>query len=101
ELELGGCPLGMQETAEYREYSIDLLPGDQLLLYTDGIIEARGAQGELYDLERLSAAVAGLAARPPDELVAALQADVEQFTRGRGLEDDFTLVAIAALPGAR
>ncbi len=49
----GALPLGIAPEAQYREESFDLREGDHLALYTDGLLEARDAGGELFSFERL------------------------------------------------
>jgi phosphoserine phosphatase RsbU/P len=47
------CPLGMYENVALETQTVTLLPGDILLLYTDGVTEAMDDGGELFELERL------------------------------------------------
>ncbi|MFW6693419.1 PP2C family protein-serine/threonine phosphatase [Streptomyces sp. MAR4 CNX-425] len=74
--------------------TIDFRPGDRLLLYTDGFIEARDDKGVYFPL---ADAAARHADRDLDELVAALRADLLRHT-GRQLPDDAALLAIERLP---
>jgi serine phosphatase RsbU (regulator of sigma subunit) len=54
ELKIEGClPLGLLPSTSYDEINLLLHPGDQLSLYTDGLLEARNAAGEIYGFERL------------------------------------------------
>jgi serine phosphatase RsbU (regulator of sigma subunit) len=53
EIEVYGLPLGLQLDASYREVRLALKPGNALLLYTDGIIEAMDTSRQLFGLERL------------------------------------------------
>lgn len=48
-----GLPLGIMEDIEFSPDSVQLSPGDSVLLYTDGITEARGTSGEMYGTQRL------------------------------------------------
>ncbi|HLO41733.1 MAG TPA: PP2C family protein-serine/threonine phosphatase [Phycisphaerales bacterium] len=52
-----GLPLGIMEEIEFSPESVHLSPGDSVLLYTDGISEARGDTGEMYGTERLKNAL--------------------------------------------
>lgn len=74
------------------EESVAMGPGSVLLLYTDGLSEARGESG-LYGEERLRDHFAAQSARG-DELLASLQAAIEEFTAGRPADDDRTLATI-------
>ncbi|MBV9444554.1 MAG: serine/threonine-protein phosphatase, partial [Streptosporangiaceae bacterium] len=73
----------------------DLEPGDAVLLYTDGVIEARTADGELFGLERLTDLAEREAAggQPGEELVRRLVLAVLDHQAG-GLRDDATLILV-------
>ena len=71
-----------------------LAPGDLLVAYSDGITEAM-RNGETYGEERLLAALRGHNARAPEEIVAAVLADVQRFTDGEQ-SDDLTLLVARA-----
>ncbi|QGZ53004.1 SpoIIE family protein phosphatase [Streptomyces sp. QHH-9511] len=86
-------PLGMGELAAWPDRADEspYPPGATLLLYTDGLSEARGAQGEFYDpAERL----AGRIFPGPQELLDALVDDVRRYTGG-GATDDMALLAVS------
>jgi sigma-B regulation protein RsbU (phosphoserine phosphatase) len=61
-LDTGGLLVGISATATYEEATLDLRPGDRLILYTDGVTEAARADGEMFGEDRLYAALAGLPA---------------------------------------
>lgn len=54
--DVAGLPLGVHD-CQYRQFETTLEPGDSLLLYTDGVNEARNAAGELYGMDRLRSAM--------------------------------------------
>ena len=85
-----GLPLGVMDKP-YEQMTFPLEPGDQFLMYTDGVSEARNPAGDQYGLERLRAAVAGA---PPDVegLGKAVLTDVRRFAAGRPPNDDLTIV---------
>lgn len=89
--EARGLPLGLFEGQTYAEATIDLVPGDQLILYTDGITEATNPGGEQYGVDRLDRAI-GHCQETADDLIAAILVDLERFTEGKAAEDDRTLV---------
>lgn len=68
--------------------------GDRLVLYTDGLTDRQGPDGQIFDLERLSAAVQRYADDSPVTLLERLVVDVEVFTGGREAEDDQTLLVV-------
>ncbi|MFE9835942.1 PP2C family protein-serine/threonine phosphatase [Streptomyces sp. NPDC005551] len=85
-------PLGMGELGTWpdRATVVAFRAGATLLLYTDGLSEARDPQGRFYDpAERL----AGRAFRDPDALLSALIKDVHRHT-GDGTTDDLALLAV-------
>ncbi|MGE5177654.1 MAG: PP2C family protein-serine/threonine phosphatase [Bacteroidota bacterium] len=94
-LEEGGIPLGVWPEFSYPEASAKLQPGDSVLLYTDGITDARNLEGEDYGEERLLA-FAGCLPRDfsADQIVRAVAEDVSRFTGGADQADDITLVAL-------
>ena len=87
-------PVGLFPDAEFRTSSGALTPGDTLVLYTDGVNEAKNRQDEMFDLERLQEVVARHATASVEELKAAILGAVEEFTRGTYLDDDLTLLII-------
>ncbi|MCU1314394.1 MAG: hypothetical protein JWM54_2151, partial [Acidobacteriaceae bacterium] len=83
----GSLPLGILTPATYSEICIHLETGDQLSLYTDGIVEARGETGELYGFDRLRTL---FATRP-----SAGQATEAAIAFGQ--DDDITVVTLTRL----
>jgi serine phosphatase RsbU (regulator of sigma subunit) len=76
-----------------------LRPGDTLVLYTDGITEARDAAGELFGLDRLSAFMTGELARrtPPAETMRRLIHTIVSYENGE-LRDDATAALLRWRP---
>lgn len=89
-----GPPIGMLGKALYREETFGLAPGDAVLLYSDGIVEARGKDRELFGEERLLAAGAA-APRGAAGLLAGVHGAVERFTREAPQADDMTMVSLS------
>lgn len=89
-----GLPLGLFEAAERSETSLLLDPGDALLLYTDGVVEAR-REGEEFGDERLAAVLAAASVERADDVVAAVIDAVVGFTDGPG-RDDMAAMALVA-----
>jgi sigma-B regulation protein RsbU (phosphoserine phosphatase) len=83
----GGLPLGIESGVEYGQQSLTLLPGDALLLYSDGITDAMNAAGEFYGLKRLQTQLG-----PSAESIMALGGrvldDVQRFIGSRPQTDD-------------
>jgi serine phosphatase RsbU (regulator of sigma subunit) len=84
-------PIGLPEEWACPSARRRLSPGTGVLLYTDGVTEARH-NGEQFGQERLARSVQGLDGRPPSEVVAAVTAEVQEFA-ATGLADDLCVVA--------
>jgi serine phosphatase RsbU (regulator of sigma subunit) len=93
---IAGLPLAVLDRP-YEELEIMLEPGDTLVLYTDGISEARAPGGELYGNERLTAVVRQ-APNTPEGLGQAILADVRRFAGEGPQRDDLTLVCFGRKP---
>ncbi|MEU5656820.1 SpoIIE family protein phosphatase [Streptomyces sp. NPDC047737] len=96
----GGLLVGVLPQASFTAARARLLPGDTLLLYTDGLTEARtGPDRELYGDDALRAFTAAQPPAGPKALITALSGLLASF--GDGLDDDTALLALgvpAALP---
>ena len=89
-LEAGGVALGIAAGERYDEVMATLAPGDSVVLYTDGVIEARRGQ-ELYGVERLDTVLAAHAGAAADEVASAVLEDCRAFAGGE-LQDDCAIV---------
>ena len=92
-LDAGGPVLGMIAGAHYEDEAVPLRPGDRLVLYTDGVIEASGKAGELAE-ERLLAGVRGLSGLAAPEAARAVLDIAVRFADGGPLQDDATVVVV-------
>jgi len=70
-----------------------LQPGDRLVLFTDGFIEAKSPEGEVFGEHRLAAALARLSPLDADAIEAELVREVETFAAGK-LDDDLTMLVV-------
>lgn len=95
-LALPGTILGVFPDPVLTEFELHIEPGDGLLLYTDGVTEARSQDGAFYGADRLAAVLAALAGRPAAEIVEAVVTDVLEFSGGRPRDDIAALVLQAA-----
>jgi len=91
-LEVHGLVLGIEGGQEYAESQAELPPGSSLVLYTDGVVEAR-RNGELYGDDRLDALLAERHELPARALAAAVAEDAREFAGG-DLSDDLAVVVI-------
>jgi serine phosphatase RsbU (regulator of sigma subunit) len=88
-----GIPLGVFDRP-YEETRLTLQPGDAVLLYTDGVTEARSPRGDLYGEHRLRSLLATKTG-DVETLGADILADVRHFSAGRPPSDDLTLVGVS------
>jgi serine phosphatase RsbU (regulator of sigma subunit) len=91
-LEAGGAALGVLPDAEYEEALEAFEPGDVLLLYTDGVLEARRGN-EQFGLERLEEVFSRAVGLAPSQVAAQIVAAARDFAGGR-LTDDVTLLVL-------
>jgi phosphoserine phosphatase RsbU/P len=89
-----GLPLGIFSTSRYTVHRIRMEPRDSLLLFTDGISEARNLSGDEYGVGGLSVAAGRLHGWPSNELVSACLKDIERYSYGARQADDQTLMAV-------
>jgi sigma-B regulation protein RsbU (phosphoserine phosphatase) len=84
--------IGLMEDYHVRAETTPLLPGDILLLYTDGVTEATNANNEPFGLDRLAAAVQKHSGFSAQELVRSILQSLQAFCAGKQLDDDITLL---------
>jgi phosphoserine phosphatase RsbU/P len=86
--------LGIFDDAEYHSVSAQLCTGDILLLFTDGLFEVEGADGQYYDQRRLLKSVSARGDLRAEELCKQLVAEVREFAVSKDFSDDVCLIAI-------
>lgn len=96
-VELGGLPLGLVEDVEYRQTGRGLQPGDLVLLYTDGVVEAVNPNNEIFTFERLHAIARTCTDLTAREAVERIVAAIDQFVAPGPQSDDITIVAFRML----
>ena len=95
-LPAGGLALGVEGGQVYDDVEESFPPGAVVILYTDGVLEARRA-GEIYGEERLDALLARSGSLPANELAQAILADCREFAGGE-LDDDAAVVVLKHAP---
>jgi serine phosphatase RsbU (regulator of sigma subunit) len=96
ELESYGLPLGLVPGSQYEDRTAVLEPGDFVLIYTDGLVEALNSAREMYGFETVRQHLAGTAwqsASAQERLDSCLD-DMRRFIDGESLQDDVTLVTL-------
>ena len=93
-LEEGGTVIGLFPSADYTRGSARLNPGDILVCCTDGIVEAMDRKDDEFGTERLAASILKNRHKPSQEIVDAVLAEVEEFSRGGIHVDDKVLMVL-------
>ena len=96
-LDAEGLIFGVKDKISFEQKATDLHPGDVLLLYTDGIIEAENTEQELFGIDRLGKLLAESYDLAPQELIDRIMDQARIFTGMRHFNDDITLVAMKVL----
>jgi serine phosphatase RsbU (regulator of sigma subunit) len=89
-----GIVLGVFSDIELEEREIEVAPGDLLVFYTDGVTEARGADGQMFNEERLCAVVASNPEASAQQVLQAVAKAVGSFVGDTPQSDDLTLFVI-------
>jgi len=89
-LEVGGLPLGIDTGAAYDTAAMDVNPGDALILYTDGVVEAFNEKGEEFGNGRWIEAIRALPDRGAQESLQFLMKRVDDFVGMTRQSDDIT-----------
>ena len=77
-----------------KEKEVAINPGDTIVLYTDGIVEAKAQNGDMYSFEKLKQFVENNHDLEPDNLRISLIEDVQKFSQGEEQSDDITCLVM-------
>jgi phosphoserine phosphatase RsbU/P len=94
ELDATGMPVGMMEGAEFSVESLQLSPGDRVVIYSDGVTEAQNQVSEFFGKKRLNEILKKHAAESCSAIHDAIQEGVAAFTEGAPQSDDITVVVL-------
>jgi phosphoserine phosphatase RsbU/P len=97
-LDSTGLPIGMMDVAAYEVKSIQMHPGDKLVLFSDGLSEAANADGEFFDKRALKEFLCAHAGIGCAELHSKLVEAVEDFSEASEQEDDITTLVVEYQP---
>jgi hypothetical protein len=95
-LSVGGLPFGIMPEAQYEAADITLAPGDWLVIFTDGLVEAINARDEEYGEIRLMTALEAGKSLQPNELLKRLMSDLDVFVGNTPQHDDVTSMLLKA-----
>ncbi len=93
----GGLPLGMWTDKSYESGDVTLQPGDWVVIFTDGVVEAENSRQEEYGEERLLNVLHGGATATPDELLRRVMSDLDAFVGQTPQHDDVTCMLVKAV----
>jgi serine phosphatase RsbU (regulator of sigma subunit) len=89
-------PLGILDEANYEETQLQMEPGDKVVYYTDGIVEAMNKHEDMYGFERLHEVVKSSEAETAEALMNDIISDVSDFTGAATQHDDLTIIVVSA-----
>ena len=95
-LDVGGLPFGIMPDVKFDSATITLAPGDWLIIFTDGVVEAENAQQSEYGEARLLAAVDAGKSVEPSEMLHRIMAEVDLFVGTTPQHDDVTCMLLKA-----
>jgi sigma-B regulation protein RsbU (phosphoserine phosphatase) len=87
-----GPAVGIIENYKVNSAAVHLLPGDMLMLYSDGAPDTTNSAGEEFSRQRLAEIILQNCDRQPRELVELVKRALHEFSAGRPVGDDTTLV---------
>jgi len=92
----GGLPLGMWPDKSYEAGNVTLQPGDWLVVFTDGVVEAVNASDEEYGEQRLLNVLQAGVTATPDQLLRRVMSDLDAFVGPTPQHDDVTCMLVKA-----
>jgi phosphoserine phosphatase RsbU/P len=93
-LDVGGLPFGIQPEVKYQSATVTLAPGDWLIIFTDGLVEAENARQEEYGEMRLLTAIEAGKSFEPSEMLKRLMTELDFFVGTTPQHDDVTCMLI-------
>ena len=96
-LESGGIPIGILESPAYASGTVTLQPGDYVVMFSDGVVEAENARSEEYGEDRLTYNIHMGAAQSPALLLQRIMGDVDNFVGTAPQHDDVTCMLLKAV----
>jgi len=97
ELDAEGLIIGVKKSVVFEERGIDLLKGDVVLFYTDGLNEASNPHGELFGTERICTHLDSVNHLPANEIIDSFYSAVADFIGSDTFQDDISLVVLKIL----
>ncbi len=88
-------PLGILDEAKYEDTQLKFEPGDKVVFYTDGIVEAMNEKEEIFGFDRLQEVVQAARNISADELLREILEKVNQFVGDADQHDDLTAIVVS------
>jgi serine phosphatase RsbU (regulator of sigma subunit) len=95
-LDVGGLPYGIMPEVKYESATVTLQPGDWLIIFTDGVVEAENARQDEFGEGRLLAAIEAGHSGTPSDLLKRLMAELDLFVGATPQHDDVTCLLLKA-----
>ena len=95
-LDVGGLPFGIQPEAQYNSATVTLAPGDWLIIFTDGLVEAENARQDEYGEVRVLMELEASKSLSPAEFLQRLMASLDLFVGNTPQHDDVTCMLLKA-----
>src|SRR3984957_8268183 len=95
-LDVGGLPYGIMPEVKYDSATVTLQPGDWLVIFTDGVVEAENARQDEFGEARLLAAIEAAHTGTPSDMLKRLMADLDLFVGSTPQHDDVTCLLLKA-----
>ena len=89
-----GLVIGAVDGVKYKDYELQLRPGDKLFVYTDGVPEATDADNNLFGTERMLAALNAAAEEGPEQVLKRVRGAVDAFVKDAAQFDDLTMLCL-------
>ena len=96
-----GFVIGGMDGVKYKQYELQLSPGDRLFLYTDGVPEATSSEKELFGTERMLNALNGVKDAEPEDVLEGVRRAVDGFVKDAEQFDDMTMLCVQYKGGGK
>jgi sigma-B regulation protein RsbU (phosphoserine phosphatase) len=93
-LDVGGLPYGIMPDAKYETATVTLAPGDWLIIFTDGLVEAENARQDEYGEARLLAAIEAGKSSEPADMLKRFMSELDLFVGNTPQHDDVTCLLL-------
>jgi sigma-B regulation protein RsbU (phosphoserine phosphatase) len=97
ELDAEGLIIGVKPSVVFEERTVELLKGDVLFFYTDGLTEAANPEGEMFQNWRVCSHLGSISHLPANDIIDSFYRTVTEFTGSTTLQDDISIVVLKIL----